>query len=198
MKDIEFDWSVRTGVCVLALPFTEGVPTTEKAKAMTMWVRANADRYARRYVKMYHATNPSLPIEDEGLKPTSNNRRRSFQSTSGYVYLANSPERAKNFGDAGNQGSSVVYEVLVAIRSLSPDRDQLDNQRLSDHDVGNSIGESIIFGGGARVKGHIEPWAIRKLPPMSSNLFSCLPVAFAYGEDEEADSIQVEASPMCP
>lgn len=110
-----FDWSARTAQCVLALPFTEGMPSAAKASAMTAWIRANADRYARRYVKMYHATHASLPIEEVGLLPTSARRRRSFQSAPGYVYLVNTPERAKNFGDLGSQGKSVVYEVLVLV-----------------------------------------------------------------------------------
>lgn len=161
-----FDWSKRVNEDVLDLPFIEGVSTQEKAVAMNQWIKANSDLYLQSYVKLYHATDPSLPIESEGLKPTSGTlRRRSYQSSSGYVYLANTPERAKIFGDLGNGGNSVVYEVIVLVRNLLADRDQLNNQRSSGRwgAIGNSVGESIIYGGGVRVKGPIEPYAIRKM-----------------------------------
>lgn len=157
-----FDWTKRTSFPVLTLPFIEGMPSPEKAQALSRWVKDHADKYHIRYVKMYHGTDAHLPIEHEGLKPTSTTRRRSYQSTSGYVYLANTPERAKTFGDLGNGGICVVYEVVVPIRSLLPDHDQLANQRSVGTDVANSIGESIVYGGGARIKGRIEPWAVRR------------------------------------
>ena len=130
---------------------------------MTAWMRTHADRYANKLVKMYHGTGIGLPIASEGLKPTSTTRRRSYQSESGYVYLANTPERAKAFGDMGNQSRSQVYEVLVRVRHLVPDKDQLNNQRSVGQAIGNTLGESIVYGGGARVKGRIEPWAVRAL-----------------------------------
>lgn len=166
-EDDDFDWSKRVGNPVLALPFEEGLPSKEKAKALSAWVRANSDLYKNRYVKLYHATAPDLDIEGEGLKPTSTTRRRSYQSTSGFVYLANTPDRAKTFGDMGNKGHSTVYEVIVPIRKLLADKDQLFNQRVAlaetGESIGNSIGESIVYGGGVRIKGYIEPWAIRKI-----------------------------------
>lgn len=156
----KFDWSLRTSQEILDLPFEEGIPSPEKAKQITLFVKNNADKYANKYVRLYHATCPFLPIEEEGLKPTSTTRRRSFQSTSGYVYLAATPERAKSFGDLGNGGKSVVYEVIVPIRSILTDLDQLSNQRSVGVNVGNSIGESVAYGGGVRVKGRIEPWQL--------------------------------------
>ncbi len=53
----------------------------------------------------------------------------------------------------------------MLVRNLLADRDQLNNQRSSGRFgiIGNSVGESIIYGGGVRVKGAIEPWAIRKI-----------------------------------
>ena len=158
-----FDWAYRTGEPVLTLPFVEGIPSAQKAAAMTAWMRSHADRYANKLVKMYHGTDVALPIASEGLKTTSTTRRRSYQSESGYVYLANTPERAKAFGDMGNQGRSQVYEVLVRVRHLGPDKDQLNNQRSVGQSIGNTIGESIVYGGGARVKGQIEPWAVRPI-----------------------------------
>lgn len=161
---LTFDWRTRSSVPVLVLPFIEGMPTPEKARALTAWVKKNADRYKHKRVRLYHATDPSLNIEDEGLKQTCLTRRRSFQSESGYVYLANTPRRAKWFGDLGNRGRSVVYEAIVPIWRLLPDMDQLNNLRSVGNNIGNSIGESIVYGGGVRVKGKIEPYFIRKVP----------------------------------
>jgi len=121
----EYDWHKRTNQPVLVLPFIEGVPAPEKARLLTSWVKKNADIYANKLVRLYHATDSSLPIEHEGLKPTSEIRRRSYQSSSGYVYLANTPSRAKTFGDLGNGGASIVYEVVAPIRHLLADKDQL-------------------------------------------------------------------------
>lgn len=148
---------------VLRLPFEEGTPSQEKAKAMGAWLRKNSDLYDNRYVVMYHATDPSLPILEQGLLPTSATRRRSYQSQSGFVYLANTPERAKPFGDIGNGCDSAIYAVRVRVRDLKADTDQLNNQRAVGRVVGNTLAESIIYGGGARVKGAIHSYAIRKL-----------------------------------
>lgn len=165
----EYDWTMRVGDPILTLPFVEGMPSPDKARAMTAWVRTNSDRYENKLVKMYHATAASLPIEAQGLKPTTDARRRSYQSASGYVYLANTPERAKNFGDLGNQSNCVIYEVLVRIRHMKADTDQLNNLRSVGQEMGDSIGESIIYGGGARVKGKIDAWAVRKMDPDELN-----------------------------
>lgn len=181
-----FDWASRTSFPVLDLPFIEGVPSPEKAKAMTKLVKDNSKLYKHSYVKMYHATDARLRILDDGLKPTSASRRRSYQSESGYVYLANTPERAKNFGDSGNGGKSVVYEVLVPVRKLLPDKDQLANQLAVGNELGNSIGESIVYGGGARHMGKIEPWAIREYVFEKSKTFDEFDIgAHEYGEYEK-------------
>jgi hypothetical protein len=83
------------------------------------------------------------------------------------VYLANTPERAENFGKLGNQGRCAVYEVVVLVRTLRADLDQLNNLRSTGlhNDMGNTVGESIIYGGGVRVKGKIEPWQVRRMAP---------------------------------
>lgn len=79
---------------VIQLPFIEGPPTLKKAKEMNRWFLDNKDLYRNQFVRLYHGAAPSSPIKEEGLKPTSATSRRSLQSTSGYVYLANTPERA--------------------------------------------------------------------------------------------------------
>ena len=151
---------------VIEMPFEEGAPTKQKASEMAAWVRQHSGLYDNKYTLFYHGTDANLDIEKTGLLPTSATRRRSFQSQSGYVYLANTPERAKTFGDLGNQSDSVVYEVAVLVRKLSADTDQLRNQRAVGAECGDSIGESIVFGGGVRHRGKIEPYAVQKLVPL--------------------------------
>jgi hypothetical protein len=159
------DWSKQTTNLIIDLPFIEGTPSPEKAQAINRWVLDNKNLNANKFVRFYHGTDPSLPIEDEGLKPTTAKRRRSYQSKSGFVYLANTPERAENFGLLGNRGRCVVYEVIVPVRSLRADLDQLNNQRATGRygELGDSIGESVVYGGGVRIKGALEPWQVCKL-----------------------------------
>jgi hypothetical protein len=157
-----FNWTERTSNKVINNPFVEGIPSMEKVKEIKAVIDANKDKYNPVYMKFYHGTSPTLDIEGEGLLPTSKNRRRSYQSTSGYVYLANTPERAKSFGDLGNGGKSTVYEVLVPVSKMLADKDQLANQRGTGVKVGDTVAESIVYGGGVRVKGKIDPWQIKK------------------------------------
>lgn len=158
------DFSDRTRDRVFDNPFKEGPPSKQKVKEIRDWISSHNSIYLIDYVKFYHATDPSIPVLDQGLLPTSNVlRRRSFQSTSGYVYLANTPERAKMFGDLGNQSRSVIYEVIVPVWKLKADIDQLNNVRSTGVDVGNSVAESIVYGGGVRIEGKIEPWQIKLL-----------------------------------
>lgn len=157
------DFSDRTTNIVHDNPFEEGPPSKAKVKKIRDWIGSHNSRYTMEYVKFYHATDPSIPVLTQGLLPTSFLRRRSFQSTSGYVYLANTPERAKAFGDLGNQSRAVVYEVIVLVWKMKADLDQLNNQRAVGVDVGNSVAESIVYGGGIRIEGKIEPWQIKLL-----------------------------------
>ena len=160
-KIFGFNWAMRTAQPVVDLFFEEGLYSEQKLSATKQWLRLHSDKYKNEYVRLYHATAKAAPILKEGLKPTSASRRRSYQSTSGYVYLAATAARAKAFGDLGNGGSSVVYEVLVPIRRLKADIDQLSNHRIAGALVGNSLAESIAYAGTVRVKGSIEPWAIQ-------------------------------------
>lgn len=153
------------------LPFEEGVPSPEKVRAMASWLRRHSGKYDYgriEYVVLYHATGISIPVLEQGLLPTSVTRRRSYQSTSGYVYLAPTPERAKTFGDLGNGGRSRIYAVKVPVKALRADTDQLNNLRSVGVIVGNSVAESIVYGGSVRVKGRIEAWQIREVffPPV--------------------------------
>ncbi len=142
---------------VIPLPYQEGVPTKKKVAEMKAWLLSHSDKYRNEYTVLYHATDPSLPIQREGLRRTSTKRRRSYQSKPGYVYLAATPERAESFGKLGNQGRAQIYAVRVLVRKLKADIDQLNNQRSIGRDVGNSLAESIIYGGGARYAQTIPP-----------------------------------------
>jgi len=165
----------------LDLPFQEGAPSKEKVFELKKWLKANSDKYQIAYVTLFHGASKSASIEEEGLKPTSPSRRRSYQSTSGYVYLAPTPERAKMFGDLANQSKSDVYAVTVRVIDLKADSDQLANQRAEGADVGNSVAESIVYGGSVRVRGRIEPWQVRKLDGMDCEFDEPT-------EDEDLDS----------
>ena len=57
---------------------------------------------------------------------------------------------------------AVVYEVVVPGHAILADKDQLNNQRAAGINVGDSVAESIVYGGGVRVKGKIDPWQIKK------------------------------------
>lgn len=149
---------------IIENPFKEGLPSVEKVQEINKYLQANKDKYNPKYVKFYHGTAKGLPIEEKGLLPTSATRRKSYQSESGYVYLANTPERAKTFGDLSNMSNSEVYEVVIPINKLLPDLDQLNNLRSTGEKIDNTLGDSIVYGGGVRIKGKIEPYAIRKLP----------------------------------
>ena len=143
-------------------PFSEGVPSQEKSQDMKRWLGKNKDIYLPSYIILYHGASLDDPILEEGLKPTTPQRRRkSYQSQSGYVYLSNTPERAKTFGELSNMGRCIVYQVVVAVKDLKPDLDQLNNLRATGVRVGNSVEESIVYGGGARLKGSIPPHSIR-------------------------------------
>lgn len=146
------------------LPFVEGLPSVERTVAMKRWIKSNSNQYANVHVVMYHATGSDVPVESEGLLPTSQTRRRSYQSTSGYVYLAATPERAANFGRLGNGGRCTVYAVAVPIRKLKPDLDQLRNLESVGRGAGGmTLADSICHSGCARIKGRVAPWAIRRI-----------------------------------
>ena len=118
-------------------------------------------------IRLYHGTSSKHDVMNKGLLPTSATRRLSLQSGSGYVYLSYDPQRALRFAQFGypswGEGEKyVVYAVTTPIRKLKADPDQLRNKRLYGErpDIGSSLADSLIYGGGARVKGRIEPWQI--------------------------------------
>lgn len=132
-------------------------PTPEQVKEFSRFLREHRNEF----VWLYHGTAKSLheKVLKKGLLPTSPGRKRSYQSSPGYVYLSVYQSSARNFGAAAYPGQEVVvYRVWVPIRRLLPDRDQLRNQRLfGGREVGDTLAESLVFGHGARVNKKILP-----------------------------------------
>ena len=139
----------------LRFPFIEGVPNAQKLADLKAWLTLHTDKYKNESVVLFHSTGARIPVLEQGLKPTTVTRRRSFQSQSGFCYLAVTPERAHAFGRLGNQNNARVYAVRILVKNLKADLDQLGNHRSVGTEIGNSLAESILWGGGARVKGAI-------------------------------------------
>lgn len=137
------------------------------------WIRSfnkelknNQNIYLPKYMIFFHGAAKSdvKDIYQNGLKPTSATRRKSYQSTPGYVYLANNRDRAQLFGDLGNGSNAGVFAVLVKTTDIKADLDQLRNviayNTYPDRVIKQTIGDSIFYGGGVRVKGSIPPYQI--------------------------------------
>jgi len=119
-------------------------------------------RYNDSLIKLYHGTSPKIPILEQGIKTTKRSTSHSFQVENGYTYFSIYPDMSKTFGDIGfGINNSVIYECLIPVSKIKPDKDQLINCKIHNPDVGNSIGDSIIYGHGVRVKGDIPPYMIK-------------------------------------
>lgn len=129
-------------------------PNQQEVDELNKFLITNKDKE----VYLYHGTRGDYPILEQGLKPTTKTRRNSYQSASGFVYLSVFPGSAKNFANAAfPTRKTVVYKVRTKISELKPDLDQLFNRRLySGRELGNTLGESLAYGYGARVKGKIK------------------------------------------
>ena len=115
------------------------------------------------YLRLYHGTASSNDedIQKNGIKKTTQTRRKSYQSTPGYVYLSRFPSTAKTFGEMNNPSSkTTVYACDIKIKELSADLDQLNNKRSVGIDSDNSLAASLIIGNGARIGRVIKPYEI--------------------------------------
>ena len=131
--------------------------TSEDVNQFQRWLNRNKENY----VRLYHGTASNNPISEQGILRTTANRKKSYQSESGYVYLSRYPSSARLFGEMNNTtGRTAVYAVDVKIKELLPDTDQLNNQRAVGNNVGNTLAESLIFGNGARVRRDIMPYEL--------------------------------------
>ena len=135
--------------------------TAEQAKDFARWLAHNKNAF----VKLYHGTWAGHDVMSQGLKPTTTARRNSYQSSNGYVCLSAYPGLARAFGNhaAMNRGATsdgarvAVYPVVLNLRSLLADKDQLNNQRYAGNHVANSLAHSLLYGHGVRVRGIISP-----------------------------------------
>lgn len=130
-------------------------------------IKGSQNIYLPKYMIFFHGTHSGLAdvISSEGLKPTSKNRRHSFQSTSGYVYLASNFNRAYTFGSLANGPDVCVFAVLVKTTEMCIDMDQLRNMCAAhpEYNIKQTLADSIYYGGGIRFKGLIQPYSIIRL-----------------------------------
>lgn len=136
--------------------------TEEDVKRLNKYLRANKNKT----ITLYHGTDASHNILQDGLLPTSAKRKKSLQSASGYVYLSVYKSMAKTFGEMANPYAKniKVYKITLPINDLKVDNDQLKNKRMwSDVEIGNTLGDSLIYGSGARVKGAIPNYYIKEV-----------------------------------
>lgn len=113
---------------------------------------------------LYHATHPRNSILEEGLLKTTSSRRLSYQSTSGFVYLAIHPSMAKSYSDIGyGISNSVIYEVTIPVEYLMPDTDNLMNQRIAkpEYNIKDTLADSMVYAHTFKVKGNIPPYMIK-------------------------------------
>ena len=130
--------------------------TQKDIKELNKWLKVNRNEY----VRLYHGMGENNDILGKGIKRTSLKRSKSYQSQSGYVYLSRYPNMARSFGEINNMSDTQVYAVDIKIKDLLPDLDQLNNQRAAGKEIGNTLTESLIYGGGARIKRDIMPYEI--------------------------------------
>ena len=144
-------------------PYTD---TRKYLSEVNQYIKKNKNIYMPKYMVFFHSTASHLKdkILEEGLLPTSTNRRRSYQSTNGYVYLASNKNKAVNFGSLGNGLDICTFAVLVKTTDILMDLDQLRNKKSTqwgyEEDIKETLADSIWHGGGVRVKGMIQPYQI--------------------------------------
>lgn len=142
-----------------------GTPSPQQIARFASWLRERPHAF----VRLYHGTAARNRVLDEGLLPATARRRNSLQSAAGYVCASVYAGHARQFGVMASlncgpdaQGSRVaVYPVVLTVGRLCADLDQLRNRRAGGLECGNSLAESLVHGHGARVRGRVEPFALR-------------------------------------
>ena len=141
--------------------FAKAEPDANDVAVLQRWLREHKNDS----IVLYHGTDASLPISQEGLKKTSARTARSLQSGTGNVYLTPYPSYAKAFGQFAypdKEDSIAVYDVAVKVSDLRPDKDQLKNKRMAGVDLGNSLAASLLVGHSATVKHHIMNYDLQQ------------------------------------
>lgn len=139
----------------------DGTLQTHIVKYFNDWLKEHKNDY----VRLYHGTSSSnrASVLKKGILRTTERRRKSYQSSSGFAYLSRWPTMAKTFGDMNNYSDTDVWAVDVKIGDLKPDLDQLANKRQAGTLCGDSLAESLLLGNGARVAKTIQPWQIHRI-----------------------------------
>ncbi len=146
--------------------FSPYLDSRKYLKEVNKYLKKSQDIYMPKYMVFFHSTAYNLKekILEEGLLPTTNSRRRSYQSTNGYVYLAARREKAEIFGSMANSSNICTFAVLVKTTDICIDMDQIKNKRAAQwghiEEIKETLADSIWYGGGVRVKGKIEPYQI--------------------------------------
>lgn len=164
---VGFDWESRSASGrIYSAPFFEGPGSNQRVswcKSVLAELSFMSNPMDRRFIRMYHGTSINLDLASSGIRPTKAANKKSLQVESGYVYLAATPTRALKYGQIANGGQAKVYEVLVDVKDLLADKDQLSNLAATGVDVKNTLAYSLTYAGCARVKGAIAPWAVVEL-----------------------------------
>ena len=158
----------------LFLPDFSGVFKAENAlkfrdalREVNRQFKSNSDMYLEKYMLLFHGTGLTCVknIEEKGLLATNRTRRRSYQVQGGYVYLATSVDVAETFGSLGNGNRTAVFLVLVKVRDLCPDLDQLRNLEsvMPDVDIKHTLADSVYYSECLRVKGNIPNYRMVRL-----------------------------------
>ena len=131
-----------------------GEASPEAVLRLARWLRANPDGW----VRLYHDTAAHVPVENQGLLPTSTRRRNSLQSRSGYFSFSIFPGHAEMFALLAFPRRSVtVYGVDLRVGERVPDLDQLRNQRAwAERCVKPTLAHSLAYGHSAQVKGAVS------------------------------------------
>ena len=162
---------------VLVIDFAQFMPAHQKffspyldtrtyLRQVNKYIKDNQNIYMPKYFIFFHSTANNLKdkILEEGLLPTTDKRRRSYQSTNGYVYLASNRDKAERFGSLGNSNDFCTFGALVKTTDISMDMDQLRNKKAAQwgyvEEIKDTLADSIWHGGGVRVKGMIQPYQI--------------------------------------
>ena len=154
------DWTDRVSGRVAKVPINHNLTLIENTKHISDWLKDYNQKYDMRYVAMYHATSKDAPILDEGILAGNNKRKNFGMSESGYVYLASTPQMAASFGSMAHNGNYTIYEVIVPVNKLLPDKNRLEYTALEGA-KGNKLAQSLVYASSARVKGDIERWQIK-------------------------------------
>ena|GEM_PF-5232279 len=166
---ITINWKDRTDGKTASIPIHHDLTMVENVKVIADWLKDYNQKYDIRYVVMYHAAKKGSPVLEQGLL-TGNNKRKNFgMSESGYVYLATTPQMAQMFGDIAHNSNYTIYEVIVPVGKLLPDKGRL-RHTTPDGVKGSSLAHSLIYAGSAKVKGSIESWQIKQYEDESRSI----------------------------